>query len=455
MPKRKRVWSALLAVVLGLAVVGAAYTAVSRYLASRPSLDYAVAEPAVDPPVAYPEVRFAVIADPHYYDTSLGTTGAAYEEVLGSDRKLFAQTSELLELAVDDILVSDVDFVLVPGDLTKDGEVVNHEGVSEALGRLTDAGVRVYVVPGNHDADDPEAFAFDGDERIPVPAVTQDEFAEVYRDFGYGDAVHHDDDSLSYVAEPVEGLWLLALDSTRSEENEPGGHPITGGALTQAQVDWIEEVLGDAQARGKTVVCMMHHGVVEHWDGQAKLHPEYLVEDHPFVGELLASYGVRLVFTGHYHAQDVARADYGEAGFLYDVETGSLATAPCPVRYCELGDDRLDVTSATFVDELRPGTDFGSEARDFVRATIEAEAFDVARGYRVSEEDSEYIAEHVGAAFVAHYDGDEDPARKPAVDAGELSLWSRFIWSQQSYVVDGLWVDVEPADNEVVLELVE
>jgi 3',5'-cyclic AMP phosphodiesterase CpdA len=437
-----------------LVTLGVAYLAVSGYLASLPSLEYAMAEPAVEV-TAYPEARFAVMSDLHYYDTSLGTSGEAFEDVLGSDRKLLQDTADLLDLAIDDVLASGVDFVLVPGDLTKDGEVVNHEAVSAALARLTEAGVDVYVVPGNHDANNPEAFEFRGAEKIPVPAVSQEEFAGVYRDLGYGDAIMADETSLSYVAEPVEGLWLLALDSTRSEENESGGTEVTAGAFTQAQVGWIEEVLQEARAEGAAVIAMMHHGAVEHWDGQAKLHPEYLVEDYPWVGELLASYGVRVVFTGHYHAQDIARADYEDNGFLYDIETGSLATAPCPIRYCVLSGGQLEVRSETIVDRLKPGTDFGEQARAFVLATIASEAYDVSRGYNVSEEQSRYIADHVAPAFVAHYEGDEDLSAKPPIDNSRLDLWGRFIWSQQRYVADGLWDDPGTADNDVVLELAE
>jgi 3',5'-cyclic AMP phosphodiesterase CpdA len=452
---RSRTRNVILGILLLLAVIGAAYTMLSRYLASQPSLDYAMAEPAVKNVDGYPSARFAVMSDLHYYDTSLGTSGAAFEEVLGSDRKLLKETADLLDLAIDDILASGVEFVLIPGDLTKDGEVINHEAVTRALSRLTDAGVSTFVVPGNHDANNPEAFEFDGDKELPVAALPQAEFPELYIDFGYGDAISRDKGTLSYVAEPVDGLWLLALDATRSEENQPGGDEVTGGALTQEQVTWIEQVLKDARAQNKTVICMMHHGVVEHWDGQAKLHPEYLVADYPYVGELLASYGVRLVFTGHYHAQDIARADYGDSGFIYDIETGSLATAPCPIRYCDLGGQQLAIDSTMIVDELQPGTTFGSEARDFVLATIASEAFDVSRGYKVSEADSHYIAENVAPAFVAHYNGDENPAEEVAVDTGKLSLWGKFIWSQQRYVVDGLWVDVAPEDNDVVLGLAE
>lgn len=454
MSTKPRTRTVILGVIAALVLIGGAYVGVSGYLESLPGLDYPVAESALEV-ASYPEARFAVMSDIHYYDTSLGTSGAAFEEVLGSDRKLLQDTADLLDLAIDDVLAAGVDFVLIPGDLTKDGEVVNHEAAAAALGRLRDAGVEAYVVPGNHDANNPEAFEFDGEAKIPVPAISQAEFAEVYSDFGYGDALKRDEASLSYVAELADGLWVLALDATRSEENEPGGEEVTAGAFTQAQVDWIEQVLKEAQAEGAAVISMMHHGVVEHWEGQSTLHPEYLVEDYPSVGALLASHGVRVVFTGHYHAQDIARADYGEHGFLYDIETGSLATAPCPIRYCDLSGQELEVRSTTIVDRLRPGTDFEAEAHDFVLATIASEAFDVSRGYYVSEEDSDYIAHRVAPAFVAHYEGDEDPTEQPAIDTGELGLWGKFIWSQQRYVVDGLWADSDPADNDVVLQLTE
>ena len=454
MSKKPRTRTVILGALAASVVLGAAYFGISGYLEGLPDLDYVVAESAMEV-ASYPEARFAVMSDIHYYDTSLGTSGAAFLEVLGSDRKLLQETADLLDLAIEDVLAAGVDFVLIPGDLTKDAEVVNHDAVVTALGRLSDAGVEAYVVPGNHDANNPEAFEFDGANKILVPAVSQAEFAEVYRDFGYGDALKRDETSLSYVAELADGLWLLALDATRSEENEPGGEEVTAGAFTQAQVDWIEQVLQEAQAEGAAVIAMMHHGVVEHWEGQSKLHSEYLVEDYPSVGALLASYGVRVVFTGHYHAQDIARADYGASGFLYDIETGSLATAPCPIRYCELSGDELVVRSTTIVGRLRPGTDFEAEAHDFVLATIASEAFDVSRGYYVSEEDSDYIADRVAPAFVAHYEGDEDPAEKPTIDTGELSLWGRFIWSQQRYVVDGLWADSHPGDNDIVLQLTE
>lgn len=36
----------------------------------------------------YPQMKFIVFSDPHYFDPSLGTEGKAFQEYLDNDRKL-------------------------------------------------------------------------------------------------------------------------------------------------------------------------------------------------------------------------------------------------------------------------------------------------------------------------------------------------------------------------------
>ena len=72
------------------------------------------------------KVKFAVISDIHYYDSALGTTGAAFEAYLAADRKLIKESGEILNSAITSIKSEKPDFVLIPGDLTKDGEKQNH-----------------------------------------------------------------------------------------------------------------------------------------------------------------------------------------------------------------------------------------------------------------------------------------------------------------------------------------
>ncbi|MCL2747366.1 MAG: metallophosphoesterase [Oscillospiraceae bacterium] len=449
--KKHRKLKIFLCVLVILAVGIAGYTGVSGWISSLPKLNYTYnADPSAA--VAYPDADFAVISDIHIYDSSLGTEGTAFETALYSDRKLLLDSQDLLDYAIKEILDAGAKFVLVPGDLTKDGELVCHQIAAEKLRRLIDGGLKVYVIPGNHDISNPGAVSFSGDDTMPVASAAPEDFTRIYADFGYNDALARDTDSLSYVAEPVEGLWLLALDACRYRENQPGHEEIVGGKISQSTENWIEQVLAEAIEKHKAVMVMIHHGVVEHWDGQSQLHPDYLIEDYTHFGKLLASYHVRLAFTGHYHAHDIAKGTFGDS-YLYDVETGALVTAPCPIRYCALKGNRFSVESVTIVDKLHPGTGFAENAEAFVKTTVENEAIKTLKKYWVSDEDAETIADAVGDAFVAHYAGDENPAERPAFDEGRLGLWGRIIFGTQKYVVDGLWHDLPPADSNVIFSL--
>ncbi|MCL2084616.1 MAG: metallophosphoesterase [Oscillospiraceae bacterium] len=448
---KKPIWKITAAALFAAVVCFTAYFLISGYINGLPKIQYDMYGGAVSP--SYPDVSFAVMSDLHFYDASLGTSGAAFEEVLYSDRKLLVESEELLDFAISGLLESDARFVLVSGDLTKDGELINHRRMAQKLQVLTDNGIKVCVVPGNHDVNNHNAVRFEGGGAYPVENVSAAEFAEIYAGAGYGDAVSRHGDSLSYVSEPVPGLWILAIDACRYNENSPDGvGSVIPGRVSQELADWMSGVLKDSVAQNKAVIALMHHGAVEHWEGQAKLHPNYIVEDHKYFGEFLASYGVRMVFTGHYHAQSVVRSDFGDK-FIYDAETGSLLTYPCPIRYCGISGNTFTAASDMLGVKLRPGTDFAQNAKAFVKQTVMFEALDTLYKYKVSQKDAEYIADAVGDAFAAHYDGDADTAARPAFDAGRLGLWGRIVYQMQKYVLDGLWNDLPPADNDVSFSL--
>ena len=419
------------------------------------------------PSVPYPDVSFAVISDIHLYDPSLGTSGAAFEAVLNSDRKLLLDSIDLLDFASEAIIArgkstspgtpgskenKSVSFVLISGDLTKDGELVNHNLMAEKLKRFTENGISVYVVPGNHDINNPDAVRFEGEGATGVATVSAEDFKRIYGDFGFNSALMHDDNSLSYVAEPAEGLWLLAIDACRYRENKAGKGEIVSGKISKKTAKWITGVLKSAAENKKAVMAVMHHGVVEHWKGQSKLHPDYLIKGYGNFGKFLASWNVQFVFTGHYHAQDITKSQFGKKN-IYDIETGSLVTAPCPIRYVEISDNVLRIQSETLVEKIHPGTFFAVNAHAFVKRTVMLEAMSVLKKFKVSDADSHLIADSVGDAFAAHYSGDENPALRPPSPSKELGLWGRFVYGRQKYVIEGLWEDLEPEDNDVRIHL--
>ena len=434
--------------ILVIAVILLSVSACGR---DKSSLRYDFNTETAAPP-RYPDAFFSVISDIHVYDTSLGSSGAAFEKTLLSDRKLLLDSLDLLDYAINSIIGSGVSFVIIPGDLTKDGELINHRIAAQKLKKLTDAGIKVYVVPGNHDINNPDAVKYNGDGYESVPSVSADEFAQIYGGFGYNSAVLRDENSLSYIAEPVEGLWLLALDSCRYRENVPEKHAIVAGKFSQNTIDWIAAALREAADKNKAVMALMHHGIVEHWDGQRKLHPDYIVHDYANFSKFLASWNVRLGFTGHYHALDITRSDF-DGKFIHDVETGSLITAPCPIRYVQLKNNAANIRTETIVDRIYPGTVFAANASAFVKRTVMLEAANVLKRFKVSDKDTDIIADAVGDAFTAHYQGDEIPALRPPLDKSRLGLWGRFVLSQQQYVLDGLWADLPPADSDVSFTL--
>ena len=80
-------------------------------------------------------------------------------------------------------------------------------------------GIKIYVIPGNHDIMNFHATDFLGDSAIAAPTITHEEFLQYYAEFGFIEAIAKDDSSLSYIAEPVPGTWLFALDACLYFEN--------------------------------------------------------------------------------------------------------------------------------------------------------------------------------------------------------------------------------------------
>jgi DNA repair exonuclease SbcCD nuclease subunit len=81
----------------------------------------------------------------------LVNAGNAWQNYLASDRKMVDKSWEIFDGMVDFALAEKPDMLLVAGDLTKDGEKQSHVYVATGLQKLVDAGIQVYVIPGNHD----------------------------------------------------------------------------------------------------------------------------------------------------------------------------------------------------------------------------------------------------------------------------------------------------------------
>ena len=90
-----------------------------------------------------------------------------------------------MDAFLDDMKEEDPDLLILSGDLTLDGEKASHEELAELLEGLSEAGIEVAVIPGNHDINNPDARRYTADGTEKVESITADEFRDIYADFGY------------------------------------------------------------------------------------------------------------------------------------------------------------------------------------------------------------------------------------------------------------------------------
>lgn len=252
--------------------------------------------------------RFGVISDPHI--TLPHTVPPGRSSFLLTDVSLAA-----FEIAVKHLAELGIDFLLIPGDLTRDGEVDNHCWLRDTLAGLP---FPAYVIPGNHDVPIPQRDTTTQGGGI----IGWHEFPRYYQGAGYSET-----DQLYYTCSLAAGLRLIALNSNQFDAQ---GKQV--GCLDEAQLGWLTQVLADIP-KDELILVMVHHNLLEHWPGQGK-HPmglRYMLDNRRALLDLLHQTQVSCVFTGHLHVQDIA---YKKG--LYEITTGALVSYPHPYRLIEL-----------------------------------------------------------------------------------------------------------------------
>lgn len=296
-------------------------------------------------------LRIAVMSDLHYLSPDMIADTEDFEHAFNSDRKLLKESSSVLHEMLERVRADKPDILLVSGDLTKDGEQECHAALAKQLQQLQQdiPGLKIYVINGNHDIRNYNAKNFNTPDGKAVPATRThpEDFKRIY-DFVYSDptviatftpAAGNEAGSLSYVARPVEGLTIVAMDTCRySKENTSNGtdEHETSGAISADLEKWVIEQTAAAKARGDLVIGLEHHGLVPHFDVQPTILPMYLVNGYERIAQEYADAGMSAVFTGHMHAVDIAAMTTKAGNTFYDIETGSALTYPCPIRFVDL-----------------------------------------------------------------------------------------------------------------------
>lgn len=242
-----------------------------------------------------PEI--AIIADPHFHDTSFRSPGAREDfasvrtlaDTVASTR-VFNESGPALRAALDDVAARHIRLVVIVGDLLDDGQAFNRTAALALLQDYTTRyGMRFFATPGNHDlfalagrhmgkrflnADGTHILVTSDRDaprgRSAGRIVTEVAFCDGYvaalpdmaqlgyfrRDadllwespFDTSDALEdrtyevRSDDGLtqarmvdaSYLVEPVEGLWILSLDANVYKPRSGGEE----GFIDRSEAGW-------------------------------------------------------------------------------------------------------------------------------------------------------------------------------------------------------------------------
>lgn len=350
-------------------VVGAGATAVA--MSADP---YEAAAETIEAGTDYPnQIKIVHLSDVHYFSQKLYADCGDFTIAENSDRKMFRESGAIVDKALTEIVAYQPDLVILSGDLTKDGELVCHQGMHEKLAaakkQLANAGKQAMfcVINGNHDINnDDNGRDFSSGKAEHTDLVDPLAFKELYADCGYDDAIAKFDEggsqggSLSYVVRPAKGVTLIVVDSGKYSADQNGlgrDEHVTSGVVGEKLLAWVESQAKQARAAGDIVFVTQHHGVIPHFSMEPELMGEYLVDNYEDCQRRYADAGVSAVFTGHMHANDIASITTEAGNTLYDIETCATVTYPSDIRFATLSWKREEGTAnveATLAVENHP-----------------------------------------------------------------------------------------------------
>lgn len=305
--------------------------------------------------------KICVISDTHYYPLNYVTDCEDYKTYVGGDPKMLAESGSIIDSALNMIKKDKPDLVLISGDLTKDGEKLGHKNMAEKLQTIEDeTNAEVFVINGNHDIYNyQDSCTFENGKKEKAETTTPAEFKEIYSQFGYNgeyDAQYYtppvgkEAGGLSYSV-TFGDYVIIGIDSGRYSPDADTGmdtnEHITAGRIDASLLPWVEKQVKDAKEKGKTAIGLMHHGLLPHFSKEAELLSEYVVDDWQEMATTLADAGMRYIFTGHMHANDIAEYTTVSGNKIYDLETGSLAAYGSPVRTVTIQRDQMMTDRST------------------------------------------------------------------------------------------------------------
>ncbi len=315
---------------------------------------------------------FAVISDPHFYPVTLMSDSAEWKNYCENTTKMFPQAEAMIRTSIETAVARnpELKYILIPGDLTKDGEYEAHRVLAGILEEYESRyGIDFLVTTGNHDINQAKSSSFASGKQESTRSLQYNEFADVYKNLGYdlaftryNDKADKTANGLSYAADLKDNdgkaaYRLIVIDSCKYTYTPEEAGKETSGAMTPELLSWVKDLANDAKAKGITPMVMAHHGLAAHMEVEPSITFAFPLDDYMNVAEQFASWGIHYAFTGHLHTDDVAAVINDDGEVLYDIETASVTGFPCTYRELTIstyknGESEMDIDSVAFDDAV-------------------------------------------------------------------------------------------------------
>lgn len=322
---------------------------------------------------------FAVFSDLHYLaDNLYDYNSTAWNQYLETSDREMEQANSIIQNAFDladyyleQAKENNAGFVLIPGDLTKDGELESHKQLAQKFNAFEqETGIPVFLVPGNHDIRNSNGRDFKGDKAVAAVRTEPSDFETIYKNFGYDESdpdcisrFHPKDGKLggglSYAWKLNDNFMLLGIDSAiySPDNGAKGDEHLTDGTIGPDLMSWIEEQCAYAKENNLEIVLIEHHNLVPHMEIEEATFFSFVVRDWEYVCDKYADAGIHYAFTGHLHSNDTSSYVNDNGERITDILCPTLTGYPNKVKVIKLtaanGDLTLDMESHE-IDELAP-----------------------------------------------------------------------------------------------------
>ena len=275
---------------------------------------------------------FYLLTDSHYVSKKNWVEGKPITFRERSDQIALKATPEILDTFIDKIIAdSETDTVLFTGDNVNNCDMNSHYEFRERLERLVNAGKKVYVIYATHDysgsGEDKNWFSgcrYTETGTEPVESMKKGGLYEFYCDYRPKQALSVHRESGSYSVKLGDRVRLIAI----VDNGDGGGYC----GLFEDGVEWLKNEIKAAENDGDYVLLATHHPVLPPWEIYRHVADHEMYGGYRELWKIMCENGVRVIFTGHTHIQNIRKYTDDNGNWFVDVSTVAIANSAGKMR---------------------------------------------------------------------------------------------------------------------------